>query len=217
MSARGQRKPISKKVEVQIADLQRRRGVRELAKRFLIVCEDTKSACNYFEALKTHFNLSAASVQVAHSEGRTQPIQVVKCAIEIAAAARKPSSGSVPFDEVWCVIDGDFRDKIANARTKATANRIKLAVSTMCFEYWVLLHFEENNKSACNSKQQEHWLKKHVPAYTKGKCDFLPIVAKVRDARTRAAKLRRKEDLPEKQNPCSDVYLLIDALGLVIP
>ncbi len=41
-------KPISKKVQALLADLQRRRGVRDLEKRFLIVCEDDKSAPNYY-------------------------------------------------------------------------------------------------------------------------------------------------------------------------
>ncbi len=51
------KKPISKKTQSLLKDLQRKRGVRELAKRFLIVCEDDKSAPNYFQALKKHFNL----------------------------------------------------------------------------------------------------------------------------------------------------------------
>ena len=47
------KKPVSKKVLSLNEQLQRRRGVRYLAKRFLIVCEDEKSAPNYFEALNS--------------------------------------------------------------------------------------------------------------------------------------------------------------------
>jgi len=61
--------------------LQRRQGVRDLEKRFLIVCEDNKSAPNYFEALKKHFKLSATSIQVVGSDDHTQPIQVVERAV----------------------------------------------------------------------------------------------------------------------------------------
>ena len=42
------KKPLSKKVMALNEQLQRRRGVRDLAKRFLIVCEDDKSAPNYY-------------------------------------------------------------------------------------------------------------------------------------------------------------------------
>jgi hypothetical protein len=223
MSNRGKpTKPLSKKTAALIEQLQRRRGVRDLAKRFLIVCEDDKSAPNYFNALKKHFNLSAASVRVAGSDGHTQPVQVVEVAVEFKKSAAERNSGTEPFGQVWCVIDGDYGHKIANARSKAKANGIHLAVSTMCFEYWVLLHFEENDKSTMDCDTLISSLrKKHLPQYTKGRCNFLPIVARVRDACTRAEKLRRpgieRGDLPEDQNPCSEVYMLVKAILDAIP
>ena len=116
-----------------INELKRRRGERELAKRFLIVCEDHKSAPNYFKALKKHFSLSATSVEVAGSGGNSQPSQVVNRAVETQAFAAKRDSGTVPFDQVWCVIDGDYGSKIHNARAKARSNGVELAISTMCF------------------------------------------------------------------------------------
>ena len=131
------KKPISKKTATLLEQLQRRRGVRDLPKRFLIVCEDGKSAPNYFEALKRHFNLSAASIQVVGSGGNTQPIQVVEEAVRRKERATEGNSGTEPFDQIWCVIDGDYGTKIDNARSSATANGVELAISTMCFEYWV--------------------------------------------------------------------------------
>ncbi len=59
---RKSRRPLSKKTAALIEQIQRRRGVRNLEKRFLIVCEDDKSAPDYFEALKKHFNLAQAVV-----------------------------------------------------------------------------------------------------------------------------------------------------------
>jgi hypothetical protein len=211
------KKPLSKKTNALHEQLQRRRGIRELAKRFLIVCEDDKSAPNYFNALKKHFSLSAASIQVAGSGGHSQPIQVVKQAVELKERAAVKDSGTEPFDQVWCVIDGDYGDKITNARTKATAKRVELAVSTKCFEYWVLLHFEENDTSTMDCDGLVRSLKqKHLPRYQKGKCDFRNIVERVRDACQRAERLRRpgiaRGDAPEDQNPCSEVYKLVNAI-----
>ncbi|MGA2067459.1 MAG: RloB family protein [Thermoguttaceae bacterium] len=208
---------MSKATVALIEQLQRRRGVRNLAKRCLIVCEDTKSARDYFDALKEHFKLSAASVRVTGSGGHTQPIQVVERAIQIKASAAGRNSGTVPFEQVWCVIDGDYGEKIVNARSKAEANGVCLAVSTMCFEYWVLLHFEENDKSTVDCDAVVSTLKrKHLPRYAKGKFDFSSIVVHVRDACERAEKLRApriaRGDLPENQNPCSEVYKLVNAI-----
>jgi hypothetical protein len=199
-----------------VEQLQRRRGERTLQKRFLIVCEDDKSAPAYFEALKAHFKLAAASIQVAGSDGHTQPVQVVERAVELKKAAARRESGTLPFEEVWCVIDGDYGKKIVNARSKADSQDIHLAVSTKCFEYWVLLHFEEYDKAALDCNCVVRVLKKHVPNYAKGKCDFRSIVVKVREASARAEKLRRpgieRDDLPEDQNPCSEVYRLVNAI-----
>jgi hypothetical protein len=211
------KKPLSKKTTWLNEQLQRRRGVRELEKRFLVVCEDNKSAPNYFEALKKHFRLSATSIEVVGSAGFTQPVQVVKRAMELKKRAADPDSGTVPYEEVWCVIDGDFGDKITNARSKANARDIQLAVSTMCFEYWMLLHFEETDRSTMDCDGLVQYLKKkHLPHYEKGKCDFHDIVGRVHEACKRAEKLRKpgikRGDNPEDQNPCSEVYKLIHAV-----
>ena len=59
-------------------------------------------------------------------------------------------------------------------------------------------------------------MKEFIPRYEKGKCDFRSIVPRVREAGARAEKLRKpgiaRGDLPERQNPCSEVYLLADAI-----
>ncbi len=212
-----QKKPLSKATITLNEQLSRRRGVRDLEMRFLIVCEDTKSSFNYFEALQTHFKLSAGSVKVAHSDHRTQPTQVVEHALALKMQSAHKDSGTEPFRHVWCVIDGDFGPAIKQARTLAKANGIELAISTMCFEYWILLHFEESETSRldCNAVVRDV-RRTHLPRYQKGACDFSAIVPRVRDACARAKKLRKpgivRNDLPEYHNPCSEVYLLIEAI-----
>jgi hypothetical protein len=212
-------KPLSKATMRLQEQLRRKREVRVIQKRFLIVCEDGKSAPKYFEALKKHECLTAASISVFGNGGKTQPIQVVQSAIERKKCAAIDNSGTEPFDHVWCVIDGDYGSAIKAARKEAKANGVHLAVSTMCFETWVLLHFEETPVSATNCDAVVRALKEnHCPKYSKGKCDFLEIVPHSRKASERARKLRQKSSLPEDQNPCSDVYLLIDAIfNAVVP
>jgi hypothetical protein len=208
------RKPQSKAVLSLLDQLKRQHGIRDLPERFLIVCEDDKSAVNYFRAFIKHFGIAATSVRIAGSGGRTQPTQVVTKAIQLRTAAAEADSGTEPFDQVWCVIDGDYGKKIVNARTSAQANGVKLAISNKCFEYWILLHFEQNDKATMNCDETERSLRsKHLPDYAKGSFDFRRIVMNVDVACERAEMLRRsgikRGALPEDQNPCSEVYKLI--------
>jgi hypothetical protein len=210
------KKTLSKKTQSLLQQLERRRGVRALAERFLIVCEDDKSAPNYFEALKRFLGLSAVSVEVVGSEGHSQPIQVVKRAIERKLVAAQRNSGTEPFKHVWCVIDGDYGPAISNARSSAQAKGIKLAISTPCFEYWVLLHFEDTASAFQNCDSVITCLKRHIQGYEKGRCAFDSVVKNMQLACKRAQRIRENgkvsHPLPEKQNPSTEVYLLVNAV-----
>ena len=214
-----QKKPLSKATVALLEQLKRLSGVRDLPKRFLIVCEDHKSAPSYFEALKKQFNLTATSIRVVGSGGHSQPVQVVTRAIELRDRAADAESGTEPFDEVWCVIDGDYGAKINNARAKASAHGVELAISTkQNLAHWVLLHFWRGAATPtidCDTVVSS-LRKKHLPKYQKGSCDFRTIIENVHDARRRAEKLRKpgidRGDLPENHDPCTEVYKLINAI-----
>lgn len=87
----------------------------------------------------------------------------------------------------------------------------------MRFEYWVLLHFEETAKpTTCCDDLVSALRRSYIKKYEKGKCQFVEIVDKVRVACKRAEKLRKpgidRGELPENQNPCSEIYKLVNAL-----
>jgi hypothetical protein len=209
-------KPQSKAVQHLLNQLQRKRETRETAKRYLIVCEDDKSAPNYFEALKRFLNLSATCIKVVGSGGHSQPLQVVNEAIKRKNLSMSPESSTEPFETAWCVIDGDFGPKVKEARAVAgQSGGIKLAVSTMCFEYWILLHGKEIGTPTASCDETLKILKKeYLPNYSKGGFRFDEVVRSYREASQRAKKLRmagiRRGSLAEDQNPCSEVYLLIE-------
>ena len=47
---------------------------------------------------------------------------------------------------MWVVFDKDQHKFIANAYNKANTNKINIAISIICFEYWILLHFKQTTK-----------------------------------------------------------------------
>ena len=221
MSARPRvRRPPSKSRQGFIAQLQRQRGIKEMNRRVLIVCEDQKSAPNYFNALRDELKLPALSVVVASSDGRTQPIQVVQTAINMCDKAESKDNDDDPFDEAWAVIDGDYGVEINNARNSAAAHepKIKLAITTPCFEYWIILHFEDYGTTQKTSAQIVSQLEKNIPDYGKGSTKFGSIVGRYKDAMCRAKRGRDTGEFPnpEDQNPCSEIDKLIDSINNLV-
>jgi hypothetical protein len=116
---------------------------------FLLVTEGTVTEPTYFKALRAALRLRAIKVVVA--EGDTSaPRSVVETAARLAKEQkRKKKRGtqgmSEPdgFDQVWAVIDTDaaVRDGVWHeVEVIARKHHVKLAYSTPCFEFWLLLH-----------------------------------------------------------------------------
>jgi hypothetical protein len=53
-------------------------------------------------------------------------------------------------DRVWAVFDKDGYTLHAQAFCQARANDINIAFSSICFEYWILLHFEYTTRPFAN-------------------------------------------------------------------
>ncbi len=117
-----------------------------ISKRLLIVCEDGKSSKLYFEAFKRdeklRRDLAAVSIEVVHPKNNS-PIGLVTTA---KLKAKKAKRDRNPYDEIWLVLDRDYHANIDRAFNMAYANKYKIAFSVICFEYWVLLHFDKTTK-----------------------------------------------------------------------
>jgi hypothetical protein len=129
--------------------LRRRGPLREPYDRVLIVCEGSKTEPNYLRELIAHYQLSSANVEI-FGDGGSAPQSVVEYAIELFES-------DPDYNSVFCVIDRDghaqfdqavqrVRDKTLtrrNGKHKIGTARFEAIASIPCFEYWVLLHFEE--------------------------------------------------------------------------
>lgn len=121
--------------------MKRKSISRQIKKRILILCEDKKSSLLYFKSFrhddifKRH--LSAVSVEVYHPENYS-PLGLVKDAI---IRREKEKEEKNPYDEIWVVFDKDKHTNIREAYELARTESIKIAISIICFEFWVLLHY----------------------------------------------------------------------------
>ena len=117
-----------------------------ISKRILIVCEDEKSSKLYFESFKRDEKLkrqlSSVDIEVVHPKDHS-PVGLVNAAKEKKRKAKRDRN---PYDETWIVLDKDGHANLDQAMITARDNKISVALSVMCFELWILLHFEKKKK-----------------------------------------------------------------------
>ena len=125
----------------------RRPATRESLPRVRILCEAAKTEPAYFSALARDFDLPNVSIR-SPKRGQWGPAG-------ITTTIRQESERDSDLDEIRCVLDHDERDtEIEDFRSwlgqlssrEAGAAEVRAAISTPCFEYWLVLHFTFTNK-----------------------------------------------------------------------
>jgi hypothetical protein len=132
----------------------------------------------------------------------------------------------VPGDEVWIVFDCDGHDKKPETFQEARDAKINIAYSSICFETWILLHFEYTTSAySCCDELTAKRLESHIPDYDKAANKLFAVVTKdggLSKARKRAEKLCKAmvENNPGKKiyelNPYTDMHKLLDAIDKFI-
>jgi phosphoglycolate phosphatase-like HAD superfamily hydrolase len=122
--------------------LQRQRHERALNKRYLIVCEGTKTEPHYFAELLEDLCIRPQVVRIAPNDG-VSPDRVVAHAL---CLYDEDAAGGDAYDAVYCVFDRDrhttFDDAVQRTKDLNDAGKPLIAItSNPCFEVWLLLHF----------------------------------------------------------------------------
>ena len=131
----------------------RKRGERlkpdsiSVRKRILIVNEDTKSSCWYFDELGKMAPPGYLAVTVCGTGKNTVSLvnDIGRIRAEEEEKLKRAGVENPKFDEIWAVFDkDDFKDcDFDNAITKGNSlPDCRVAWSNPCFEYWYVLHFE---------------------------------------------------------------------------
>jgi hypothetical protein len=143
------------------ASVERKRRAassRKLARpgdTFLVVTEGVVTEPVYFEFLLSDLQLYAVCVVVIPGRA-SDPRHVIETAADkVKDHQQRRRKGLLAvtepqgFDHVWAVIDTDVavRNGIwRNVKQLAAARKVKLAHSTPCFEYWLLLHLKDTTR-----------------------------------------------------------------------
>jgi RloB-like protein len=125
------------------------RGSRKISKskkkrseyiKMLIATEGVNTEPQYFEKFAALLRAKAVRVVSVRPVGvGRDPLSVVNEAVRRRDLEDK---GGDPFDAVWCVVDVDEHASLERACIEASRSNIEIAISSPCFEIWLLWHFE---------------------------------------------------------------------------
>lgn len=198
-----------------------------------IYCEGEKTEPNYLNGYIGKYFSAVRRSKVIKIEPtkKNTPKQLVDEAIK---AKKHHFDQSLHDDVFWVVYDRESEHKYkdsdhAQAFDKAKINNIFLAISNVCFEAWLLLHFQDTTVSySCyddlrtNSVLRAECKKRGLSDYDKGNKEIFNLLTddEIKDARDRAERINEhtiKSACPERTkpyqlNPYTDVYKLLDAI-----
>ncbi len=195
-------------------DRKKKRGTRKVKKRLFILCEGEKTEYNYFTELIRAADLRGKPVRITVVQtGKNSPRELV---IE-AAKTRE-----LPKDDVWVVFDKNGYTKHGQAFEKAKENNIKIAFSSISFEFWILIHFVYTTRGFKNSGELIKKLQKYLDYRKNDKKLFSYLMPQLEVAKERANKIRRYQEKENKGrhifelNPYTNVDELIESINWVI-
>jgi len=162
-----------------------------------IYCEGEKTEPFYLDGYISTINKSKLNVFKIPKTRKNTPEQLVDEAI-----SKKNSSSSADGDQFWVVYDREAVNSASSqaherAWQKAKKNGINVAISCVCFEFWILLHFGFTTAPfvSYSSLMSASPIKKllndsGISNYQKGdKKTFYYLSNRVSTARSNAAKL----------------------------
>lgn len=178
----------------------------------LVLVEGTKTEDGYLLPLRRDLR---DRVIISIDARGGSPLTLVERAVTAKQAADRESSRGRgrAYDAVWCIFDRDIHPNVPEALALASEHGVHVAMSNPCIELWFILHFEDQTAAIDRHAAQRRSAQllectKNLTATATSRLYEL-----YDDARARAQALDRKhqgDGSPERSNPSSDVWRLID-------
>ncbi|MBI2423524.1 MAG: RloB domain-containing protein [Candidatus Hydrogenedentes bacterium] len=175
----------------RVPAVRRRRGARRYLRRVILAVEGSRTEPAYFGLLDS---LSVTvKIRCLKSHDKSAPLHVLK-----RLKSWIQNEDLALSDAAWLVVDRDTWSEFDLEQLHAWScgdDRFGLALSNPCFEYWLLLHFEDGT-AIKNPMECRRRLRIHIPDYSKH------LEVKYFD-RIRVAEAIRRAELRDSP-PCTD-------------
>lgn len=178
----------------------------------VVICDDSRTAVNYFAPLKQRYKTSLTlRVEPAPCHGAT-PEDIISCAQEAVKRFRGSKDDHL---SVWALIDTEHDHKTCaaamSAKAAAAGHSYEVALSKPCFEIWTLLHLVSSGAhhkdcQAVLAALRKSWKAKFYEEFpsNKARADYAKLVPLISDA-VRNASLHHANEAPS----WTEVYLVI--------
>ena len=197
---------------------KRRNKVKALKSRLHVFCEGTRTEPNYFNGY-IEMKFAGSRLVCVEKSVKNDPVKLVQVAVK--AKAENPAG-----DIFWVVYDRESVNEESNnkhdqAHQLAQSHDINIAISNVCFEVWLLLHFQKTAAAYSNYTDliKRSRLTRHIKGYEKGaKISFSSL--QMCEARKNAKTINSQTKMaaepswtkPYQWNPYTNVYQLLDAI-----
>ena len=200
--------------------LKRKNPRLEPKRRFILFCEGEKTEIEYFEAIRRICSSTLIAVETHGGVG--VPYTIAEKAIEKAKSlgltpkSRRKKDSYEERDEVWAVFDRDEHHRFNEAVMKCEQQKVGVARSNPCFEFWLILHEQDYNRPEDRHAMQK-LLAQLRPEYDPNgdkKPDCADLVNRVEEAEQRGERgLQNRESGGDPSgNPSTTVGRLTRAI-----
>jgi len=203
-----------------VGSFERHKGSKAAGKRYLIVCEGSKTEPNYFKELRHDLRLKSATIEICGEECGSDPVSVYKYAAKVV-----DENTGAKYDGIYCIVDKDNHKNLDEALDliEAHGNDFFAVLSYPCFEYWLLLHFKLHRNSFIRTAKKSigamvlSELKKHDATYEKGtNGTWRRYKDKLPTAIANSKEIKKIADRSGNPNPSSSVHELVELLSAMV-
>ena len=197
---------MPKRIKQKGKRLSRRNvGTRALRDKFLIVCEGERTEPNYFKSFRVPKEVAIVVVGTGYN---------TRSLVEEARRLTRQDE----YQQVWCVFDRDSfpAENFNNALSLAKSAGINVAYSNEAFEIWYLLHFHYHDSATSRDLYKGMLTQRLGTEYRKNDPNMYEWLKEKQQAAIDNAKKLLGSYVPhspEKDNPCTTVHDLVEALN----